>query len=103
MRRTSRTPRHLSPQPAHTHISAWTSSSPSGNGGASNQMNLRHEGLKIWTRGFGCIPHVPGVATVVRWLVAEREWERIRAEASADIYATVQDFVRKGLLSDALK
>src|SRR5436305_1494348 len=66
------------------------------------QMTLPKE-FRAWTRGFGCIPHVAGVAAVVRWRVGQAEWEVIHAEASGDLHAAVQGFVRRGMLSDALK
>ena len=65
-------------------------------------MTLPKE-FRAWTRGFGCIPLVAGVAAVVRWRVGQAEWEVIHAEASGDVHATVQGFVRERRLTDALK
>ena len=59
--------------------------------------------FRAWTKGFGCIPHVPGVAVVVRWPVGQGEWEVTHAAASHDLHATVQGLVRERRLTDALK
>src|SRR5436190_3948051 len=66
------------------------------------QMTLPKE-FRAWTKGFGCIPHVPGVAVVVRWPVGQGEWEVTHAAASHDLHATVQGLVRERRLTDALK
>ena len=65
-------------------------------------MTLPKE-FRAWTKGFGCIPHVPGVAVVMRWPVGQGEWEVTHAAASHDLHATVQGFVRERRLTDALK
>src|SRR5207249_2460266 len=66
------------------------------------QMTLPKE-FRAWTRGFGCIPHVAGVAAVVRWRAGQAEWEVIHAEASGDLHAAVQGFVGRGMLFVAVK